>query len=1079
MSYTIENTYVGDGTTVLYSFTFEYIEPTDIEVSLDSVITTEWTFANATTVEFNTAPGDGVNIRIYRNTTVTSPKAIFFPGSAIRAQDLNDNFEQILYVTQESDVISERAEEAAKEAEIAAEDARQAADEAEAAGEQAKADAEQANQAAQNAADSAAEAAQNAGNAQGDASEALATANEAKAESSQALIAASNAATDAASAQSSASAAESSASAAQSSASAAESSASVAQAAAESASTDATEAIQAAQIALTAANDADDKADAALLEADNALAVANAAASAVGDALLFEVVANVAAIPTSPDDGDAAEVTDSTGIESFSPLVGLPPQFIGDPGKKVNIRFTSAGSTWNYLSYAANDPDNRYAGPATGVGTKDNPSIGFKGDQNTGIFHPSEGAVAITSNGTVVSQTDASGVKIGGAVPSAPNITLASSGAITASTYNNLSIYRDTKFNIGLGADALPSVSGFYNLAWGYQSLYDLTSGSSNVGIGYKALTENITGSSNTAVGYKALTVATGSNNVALGNEAGSFIVGSSNTVLGAYKGTAADSTLNNTVIISAGPNEKLRINETGSLLFGGTLPSSPNITLKAGGQIITTADATINSVTVGRGGGDFISNTALGSNALSSDTTGENNSATGLYALSGNTEGDYNTATGSFALLKNTTGNSNTATGAYSLYNHTTGNSNTANGYYALYNNTTGRRNVAIGDNAGYFIEGDNNTILGAYKGVAGDSTLSNTVIISAGTTEKLRIDSSGSLLFGGTLSSSPNITLNADGSGAFAADATINSLTVGRGGGGIDTNTVVGNNAFKANTTGLQNVATGTNALTANLTGQKNVATGHNALGSNTGGSENVATGRLTLYSNTTGNYNNSIGSGSLFSNIGGSYNVAIGNEAGYYIGGSRNTILGPYKGSVGDATLNDTVIISAGTTERLRIDSSGAATFAGTVTADSFISTGGGGLSPTGSVTMFAGATVPDGWLECNGQTAPSALAAVLGQATVPDLRGEFVRGWDNGRGVDAGRNLLTEQGGMISNHNHDMWVSSGSGITRNGAYDHFGQVMNTTDYVQNPNNVSGATAGDETRPRNVALMYIIKT
>ena len=65
----IENNYVGDGSTVLYSFTFPYIDTTDIKVSLDDVDTTEYTLANATTVEFNTAPADGVAIRIYRSTT--------------------------------------------------------------------------------------------------------------------------------------------------------------------------------------------------------------------------------------------------------------------------------------------------------------------------------------------------------------------------------------------------------------------------------------------------------------------------------------------------------------------------------------------------------------------------------------------------------------------------------------------------------------------------------------------------------------------------------------------------------------------------------------------------------------------------------------------------------------------------------------------------------------------------------------------------------------------------------------------------------------------------------------------------
>ena len=127
--------------------------------------------------------------------------------------------------------------------------------------------------------------------------------------------------------------------------------------------------------------------------------------------------------------------------------------------------------------------------------------------------------------------------------------------------------------------------------------------------------------------------------------------------------------------------------------------------------------------------------------------------------------------------------------------------------------------------------------------------------------------------------------------------------------------------------------------------------------------------------------------------------------------------------------------------------------------------------GAVNPTGSVTMFAGANVPAGWLECNGQAAPTALAAVLGQATVPDLRGEFVRGWDNGAGVDAGRTLLSSQADEFKEHNHT--IAS------------FGRVSVNPSGNQNPyysrsglENTS-AVGGDETRPRNVALMYIIKT
>lgn len=98
---TTENLYVGNGSTVLYSFTFPYIESDDIYITLDGTQTTAYTLANATTVEFNTAPASGVDIRIFRDTNTDGVVAEFFPGSAIRAQDLNDNFEQTLYVAQE------------------------------------------------------------------------------------------------------------------------------------------------------------------------------------------------------------------------------------------------------------------------------------------------------------------------------------------------------------------------------------------------------------------------------------------------------------------------------------------------------------------------------------------------------------------------------------------------------------------------------------------------------------------------------------------------------------------------------------------------------------------------------------------------------------------------------------------------------------------------------------------------------------------------------------------------------------------------------------------------------------------
>ena len=108
-----ENTYTGNGTTTSYSFSFPYIKKEDVKVTLDTIGTTAFTInANTPTqVDFNTAPGNNVVIRIYRETDTAFTSSTFFPGSAIRAQDLNKNFEQSLFIGQEEankiqDVIS-------------------------------------------------------------------------------------------------------------------------------------------------------------------------------------------------------------------------------------------------------------------------------------------------------------------------------------------------------------------------------------------------------------------------------------------------------------------------------------------------------------------------------------------------------------------------------------------------------------------------------------------------------------------------------------------------------------------------------------------------------------------------------------------------------------------------------------------------------------------------------------------------------------------------------------------------------------------------------------------------------------
>jgi hypothetical protein len=125
---------------------------------------------------------------------------------------------------------------------------------------------------------------------------------------------------------------------------------------------------------------------------------------------------------------------------------------------------------------------------------------------------------------------------------------------------------------------------------------------------------------------------------------------------------------------------------------------------ISATGALSTAQDITVNGVTVGRGGGNVDSNTAVGASVLVSNTTGEANTANGQGALYSNTTGSFNTANGVDALFFNTTGNNNTANGLEALTNNTHGNNNTANGNFSLHSNITGSNNTAIGRSAGRF---------------------------------------------------------------------------------------------------------------------------------------------------------------------------------------------------------------------------------------------------------------------------------------------------------------------------------------------------------------------------------------
>ena len=97
----VQNTYTGNGSTTLYSLSFSYLDEADVKVTLNGVATTSFVFVNASTIQFLSAPANGVAIIIYRETNNDASEATFFAGSAIKAADLNNNFTQLLYVAQE------------------------------------------------------------------------------------------------------------------------------------------------------------------------------------------------------------------------------------------------------------------------------------------------------------------------------------------------------------------------------------------------------------------------------------------------------------------------------------------------------------------------------------------------------------------------------------------------------------------------------------------------------------------------------------------------------------------------------------------------------------------------------------------------------------------------------------------------------------------------------------------------------------------------------------------------------------------------------------------------------------------
>ncbi|WP_244183483.1 tail fiber protein [Xenorhabdus kozodoii] len=155
------------------------------------------------------------------------------------------------------------------------------------------------------------------------------------------------------------------------------------------------------------------------------------------------------------------------------------------------------------------------------------------------------------------------------------------------------------------------------------------------------------------------------------------------------------------------------------------------------------------------------------------------------------------------------------------------------------------------------------------------------------------------------------------------------------------------------------------------------------------------------------------------------------------------------------------------------------------------------------PVGVPVPWPTETPPEGWLICNGASFDTVrypkLALAYPSGVLPDLRGEFIRGWDNGRGVDAGRQLLSNQVADIAPHSHRvhrMWSSSTAGAENLGTGNRIFNSVNTNiNYGADPrglgiaigmgsggygymDNAIANSTGTETRPRNISFNYIVR-
>jgi hypothetical protein len=313
----------------------------------------------------------------------------------------------------------------------------------------------------------------------------------------------------------------------------------------------------------------------------------------------------------------------------------------------------------------------------------------------------------------------------------------------------------------------------------------------------------------------------------------------------------------------------------------GDALTISPTGAATFSSSVTTGADATINGVTVGKGGGNVAQNVAFGINTLESNTSGFFNTALGTTTMRYNTTGTRNTVVGYGALINNTTGSSNCAFGISAVEGNTTGSNNVGIGQDSLNAPSSGSNNTAIGRSALQNNTASNNTAVGFEAAYSNTSSLNVTAIGY----QALRNSTGG---YSTAVGYQSLYALTTGIANTAVGDVSLVSLTTG------SLNTGIGGGALYSNITGNNNTAVGVDSLFTN-TASNNTALGFEAGRNNTtatgvtalgyqalkasNGLNNTAIGNQSLTANTTGAANTAIGNVALTTNVSGSFNVAIG--------------------------------------------------------------------------------------------------------------------------------------------------------------------------------------------------------